>query len=84
MTNKKSSLSEVAGGARSAMFLGLDVAWRLIDTLVAKGILTKGEAKASFYSIADSIRNDAGGTTSEASTETLARWLEEAGDRFKA
>ncbi|WP_353642938.1 hypothetical protein [Mesorhizobium sp. WSM2239] len=84
MNPNPTSLTEIAAGARSAMFLGTEIAWRLTDVLVAKGILTKGEARSTLYAIAGGIRDDADGTTSTESTEVLARHLEEAGDRYKA
>jgi polyhydroxyalkanoate synthesis regulator phasin len=85
MTPNPNPLSEIAAGACSAMFLGEEIALRLIDVLVAKGILTKGEARSTLYAIADGIRNQADGTSSTESTEVLARDLEQAGDdRYKA
>ncbi|MDX0261558.1 hypothetical protein GOC60_10215 [Sinorhizobium meliloti] len=76
--------AEAVRGARSAMLLGMEIAWRLTDVLVAKGVLTRGEAKATLYAMAESIRDDAGGTGSEESTEAITRYLEKAGDSFKA
>ncbi|MDW9370056.1 hypothetical protein GOB34_20570 [Sinorhizobium meliloti] len=76
--------AEAVRGARSAMLLGMEIAWRLTDVLVAKGVLTRGEAKATLYAMAESIRDDAGGTGSEETTEAMARYLEKVGDSFKA
>jgi hypothetical protein len=84
MSTNQNPLTEIAAGARSAMFLGMEVACRLTDVLVAKGILTKGEARSTLYAIAADIRNQADGTSSTESTEVLARDLEQAGDRYKA
>ncbi|MDX0581946.1 hypothetical protein GOD01_03320 [Sinorhizobium medicae] len=78
------ALAEAVRGARTAMFLGTEIALRLTDVLVAKGVLTRGEAKATLYAMAESIRDDADGTGSEETSEAIARYLEEVGDSFKA
>ncbi|MDX0512750.1 hypothetical protein [Sinorhizobium medicae] len=70
--------------ARSAMFIGMEVSSRLTDVLIAKGVLTRGEARSILYAMAESIRDDAGGTGSEESTEAIASYLEKVGDSFKA
>lgn len=76
--------AEAVRSARSTMFLGMEIASRLTDVLVAKGVLTRGEAKATLYAMAESIRDDADGTGSEERTEAIARYLEKVGDSFKA
>ncbi|MQV88995.1 hypothetical protein GHK39_31505 [Sinorhizobium medicae] len=76
--------AEAVRCARSTMFLGMEIASRFTDVLIAKGVLTRGEARATLYAIAESIRDDAGGTGSEETTEAIARYLEEVGDSFKA
>ncbi|MDX0210205.1 hypothetical protein GOC35_00615 [Sinorhizobium meliloti] len=70
--------------ARSAMFIGMEVSSRLTDVLIAKGVITRGEARSILYAMAETIRDDAGGTGSEESTEAIASYLEEVGDSFKA
>lgn len=69
---------------QTSMFLGMEIASRLTDVLIAKGVLTRGEAKSILYAMADRLRDDAGGTGSEASTEAIAIYLEKVGDSFKA
>jgi hypothetical protein len=44
--------------------------------MVAKGILSNGEASSTLYALAEGIRRDAHGTSCEEVTEALARTLE--------
>lgn len=76
--------AEAVRSARAAMFLGTEVATRLVNVLVAKNVLTRGEARATLYALAEGIRDDAGATGSEEITEVLARHLEDSGDLYKA
>jgi polyhydroxyalkanoate synthesis regulator phasin len=85
MTPNRNPLSEIAAGACAAMFLAEEVALRLVDVLVAKGILTKGEARSTLFAIADDIRTQSDGTSSMESIEVLAGDLERAAvSRYEA
>ncbi|RUW81493.1 hypothetical protein [Mesorhizobium sp. M2A.F.Ca.ET.067.02.1.1] len=77
------STSDAIAGARAAIFLGTEVAWRIVDVLVAKGMLSPGEARATLYAIADGVRNDVGRDQMEIA-EIVTEYLEAAGDRFRA
>ncbi len=52
-------LKNLAAGVSVNMYLGTEIAWRLVDVLVAKGVLTKSEAAATLDVIAEGIRMDA-------------------------
>jgi hypothetical protein len=66
------------------MYLGLEVATRLIDVLVAKEVLSKAEAGATLLSIGDGIRKDADqDENSRPAVEALARSLERSAERYQ-
>lgn len=65
---------------RATMFLSTEVAWRLTDVMVAKGVLSKEEARGTLYAIAEGIRRDAHGTSSEELANMLGRSLEDTAD----
>jgi hypothetical protein len=77
----RNTATEAIRGSRSAMILATEIAWRLTDVLVTKNILSKAEARATLFAIADGIRNDAHGNTTEEATDMLARWIEDRGMR---
>lgn len=70
--------------ARTALSLAENIAFRLVDILVAKSILTRGEARATLFALADGSRTDANGLSRESveAAEMVARWLEDNGMRF--
>ena len=67
---------------RSIMFLSTEIAWRLTDVMVAKGVLSKSEANATLYALADGIRRDAHGTSSEEVSNMLGSSLEKTADEI--
>ena len=75
-------VAEAARGTQAAMFLATEIALRLADVLVAKGVLTKSEARSTLYAIADGVRRDASGLPSEDVTGMPARTLEESADEI--
>lgn len=75
---------EVVGGISAGMAGSVSVAWRFADVLVAKGILTKGEAKATLYAIAETVRTDGDEMGSADAFARMATEFERAGDSFTA
>ena len=75
------ALRETARMATASVFLGTEIAWRLVDVLVAKGVLNKSEARGTLYALADGIRRDAHGAPSSEATEMVARTLEQTADK---
>jgi polyhydroxyalkanoate synthesis regulator phasin len=53
------ALNSLAAGVAANMYLGTEIAFRLVDVLVTKGVITKGEAAATLDEITAGIRNDA-------------------------
>ncbi|MCZ7859869.1 hypothetical protein O9X98_00485 [Agrobacterium salinitolerans] len=80
-------MKDVSGGmigsAGAAIYLGTEIAFRLIDVLVAKGVLSKAEARSTHYAIAEGIRRDADEhPAAREMVEAVATMLENAGDNY--
>ncbi|WP_312622236.1 hypothetical protein [Agrobacterium pusense] len=76
-------LEGLSGGVAANMYLGTEIAFRLVDVLVAKGVLTKGEAAATLYAIADGIRRDADDhPNAREMVEVAASTLEQSGNVY--
>lgn len=71
------------GSASAAIYLGTEIAFRLLDVLVAKGVLSRAEARSTHYAIAEGIRRDADEHTNARNmVEAVATMLESAGDNY--
>jgi polyhydroxyalkanoate synthesis regulator phasin len=66
-----------AGTAIASGYVALNAADRIIDALVAKGILTPGEAAALLRAIAQDTREDAVETSADEPASVLSAWLDE-------
>ncbi len=72
----------LAGTVQALTFLTTEIAWRLTDVMVAKGVITKGEANATLYALAEGIRRDAHGMLLDEATNVIARDLESLADQI--
>lgn len=71
----------LVGTIQALTFLTTEIAWRLTDVMVAKGVITAGEANATLYALAEGIRRDAHGVPSDEATNAIARDLESIADQ---
>ncbi len=79
----KEILDGLAAGVCANMYLGTEIAFRLVDVLVAKKVMTKREARAILYGIAEGIRKDADeDPTVCGAVEALASTLEKSADIY--
>lgn len=79
----KEVLEGITGGLGAAIYLSTEIAFRLVDVLVAKGVLSKEEARSTHYAIAAGIRQDADEhPNAREMTEVAAAMLEQAGDNY--
>ena len=69
-------LMETLGGAQAAIFATMASTSRIIDVLVAKGVLTKKEAAATLMAIAEEIRDDTGDMAAQEPAEGIAAWFD--------
>lgn len=71
------------GSASAAIYLGTEIAFRIVDVLVAKGVLSKAEARSTHYAIAEGIRRDADEhPNAREMVEAVSKMLESAGDNY--
>lgn len=71
-------LTKTLGGAQAAIFATMASTSRIIDVLVAKGVLTKKEAAATLLAIAEEIRDDTGDIAAREPAEEIAAWFDKA------
>ncbi|MGK9261187.1 hypothetical protein KXS15_09510 [Sinorhizobium meliloti] len=71
------------GGASAAMYATMAATGRIIDVLVAKGVLTRKEAAATLTAIAEEIRDDAGGSPAEEPAEAICKWLDDVAATYR-
>jgi hypothetical protein len=72
----------INAAAGAGIMLAMQIAWQFADILVAKEVLTSGEARAAMFALADAVRRDAEGISNTEASDRIARWLEDVGMRF--
>lgn len=71
------------GTASASVYAIMAATSRIIDVLVAKGVLTEHEASATLIAIADEIRDDTGGTVASEPAEEIATWLDKTAAEYR-
>lgn len=80
----KEVLDGLAGSVGASIYLSTEIAFRLVDVLVAKGVLSKKEAHSIHYSLAEGIRRDADEhPNARDMAEAVAKMLENAGENYR-
>lgn len=78
------NFEQTKGLIAANMYLGIEIATRLVDVLLAKKVLSRNEASATLFAIAEGIRKDADrDENSRPAVEALASSLERSAERYQ-
>lgn len=79
MTNP---LTHIGGATIATGCLALMATSRIVDVLVAKGVITKQEAGSILTAIAEDTRDVAGGSSADEAADRLVSILDQMADRY--